>query len=114
VKPLNKEIEELALRINEELKNEEIVKEFFKYQEAIRKSNLDEMEEEIKILQQKIVNALNDNKMDEYEKLKDEYYQLKSEYDSHPLLVNYQYLTESVNDLLQQIAFIIDKELNEK
>jgi cell fate (sporulation/competence/biofilm development) regulator YmcA (YheA/YmcA/DUF963 family) len=52
--------------------------------------------------------------MDEYEKLKDEYYQLKSEYDSHPLLVNYQYLTESVNDLLQQIAFIIYKELNEK
>lgn len=114
MKPLNKEIEELALRINEELKNEEVVKEFFKYQDAINKSNLEEIEEEIKLLQKRIVNALDENKMDEYQKLKEEYYKLKSEYDNHPLLVNYKYLTESVNDLLQQIAFIIYKELNEK
>lgn len=114
MKLLNKEIKELALKINEELKNEEVVKEFFKYQDAINKSNLEEIEEEIKLLQKRIVNALDENKMDEYQKLKEEYYKLKSEYDNHPLLVNYKYLAESVNDLLQQIAFIIYKELNEK
>lgn len=114
MKLLNKEIEELAIKINEELKNDPAVVEFFKYQKAINNSDLLNKEEEIKELQQKIVNALDANEMDEYELLKKDYEVLKDYYDNHPLLVNYKYLAESVNDLLQQIAFIIDEDINAK
>ena len=54
MKLLNKEIEELAIKINEELKNDPAVVEFFKYQKAINNSDLLNKEEEIKKLQQKL------------------------------------------------------------
>jgi cell fate (sporulation/competence/biofilm development) regulator YmcA (YheA/YmcA/DUF963 family) len=103
---------ELAINLNNELKNDAVVVEYLNYKRAINNSNLLNVENDLKQLQKLIVQALDDERMIEYEDYKRKYNELKTSYENNPLYVNYHYSLENVNELLQQIAFIIDKEIN--
>ncbi len=105
-------VKELAIKLNEELKNDPNVVEYLSYKKAISNSNLLEVEEKLKELQKLIVQTLDEERMEEYEDYKAKYEELKALYENNPLYVNYHYALDNVNDLLQQIAYIIDKEIN--
>ena len=83
-------IEELARKLNQEILALEVVQEYQKYEKLV----------------------LNDEKLKQLEKAKQddrvtktiqEYQEKKAYYENHPLVVNYLYLQNEVNEILQTI-----------
>ena len=107
-------VEQAAQAINDYILNQEVVKEYKQY-EAMLQSNteLKELEEKLKLLQKQIVNqkANQDPNVDETIA---KYQGLKQYFDQHPLVVNYLYLKEEVDQLLQEINNRINLELSIK
>lgn len=65
-------------------------------------------EEELKLMQKDMVQFLNDQRYDDYQATKRNYEQLKQEFDSDPAVVQYQLVKEDLNDLLIEIAQLIE------
>ena len=76
-------IEELARKLNQEILALEVV-------------------QELKVLQKKIVNQKS-KQDDRVTKTIQEYQEKKAYYENHPLVVNYLYLQNEVNEILQTI-----------
>ena len=89
-------IEELARKLNQEILALEVVKEYQKYEK------LKQLEKELKVLQKKIVNQKS-KQDDRVTKTIQEYQEKKAYYENHPLVVNYLYLQNEVNEILQTI-----------
>ena len=89
-------IEELARKLNQEILALEVVQEYQKYEK------LKELEKELKVLQKKIVNQ-KAKQDDRVTKTIQEYQEKKAYYENHPLVVNYLYLQNEVNEILQTI-----------
>lgn len=96
-------IEELSLKLNQMILEEPIVQEFKKYERLIdNNEQLKDQEQEIKNLQKKIVQQKANQ--DENVQTTIALYQKKKEaFENHPLIVNYLYLKEEVDELLQTI-----------
>jgi len=92
-------IEELARKLNQEILALEVV-------QPVLKSKLDnpkeQLEKELKVLQKKIVNQ-KAKQDDRVTKTIQEYQEKKAYYENHPLVVNYLYLQNEVNEILQTI-----------
>lgn len=104
-------IENLALKLNEIILNEPVVQEYKKYEYLIiNNKKLKADEEMLKKLQKKIVNqkAAQDEHVVETIAL---YKKKKNEFENHPLVVNYLYLKQEVDDLLQTINSMINNQL---
>ena len=114
-------IEELARKLNQEILALEVVQEYQKYEklvlndeklkqlekEQLKSDDLDEetraeLEKELKVLQKKIVNQ-KAKQDDRVTKTIQEYQEKKAYYENHPLVVNYLYLQNEVNEILQTI-----------
>ena len=107
-------IEKAAKDLNNYILEQEIVKEFKLYDKKIKENKeLRELEEKIKLLQKQIVNqkAKQDSSVSETIAI---YQQLKAQFDEHPLVVNYLYLKNEVDQLLQEINQRINLELSMK
>ena len=89
-------IEELARKLNQEILALEVVQEYQKYEK------LKQLEKELKVLQKKIVNQ-KAKQDDRVTKTIQEYQEKKAYYENHPLVVNYLYLQNEVNEILQTI-----------
>ena len=88
MKKLNKEIEDKAKRLNQWILNQEVVKEYQKYEQLIKNnSSLHQLEEELKDLQQKIVMSKHQNI--DCEIIMKEYQQKRKSFDENPLVHNY-------------------------
>lgn len=100
-----------AKELNDYLLNLELIKEYQKYERLIEKNQeLKELEKKMKSLQKTIVRQ----KANQDETVVDTitvYQKIKAEFENHPLVVNYLYLKEEVNDLLQSINGYINQEL---
>lgn len=96
-------IEELARKLNQEILALEVVQEYQKYEKLVlNDEKLKRLEKELKVLQKKIVNQK--AKQDErVTKTIQEYQEKKAYYENHPLVVNYLYLQNEVNEILQTI-----------
>lgn len=104
-------IERLALQLNEKILSEPAVQEFKKYEQLIQKNEqLKKDEVQLKQLQKKIVwqKAHQDENI---QQTIAEYQKKKDEFESHPLVVNYLYLKQEVDDLLQSINAMINNQL---
>lgn len=108
---MNKELKEKALELNQWLLSQEVVIEYQKYEKAIMNNPyLSKKEEKLKELQKEIVNRkYKDEKCDS---LIQEYEMMKEEFFHHPIVHNYLLLKEEVNQLVQQINFIINNEIS--
>lgn len=97
--------------INNYLLNLEVIKEYQKYENLIyQNEELKRLEDKIKNYQKKIVNQK--AKMDEnVDKTIEEYHKLKNEFENHPIVVNYLYLKEEVDEILQSINSYINGQL---
>ena len=96
-------IEELARKLNQEILALEVVQEYQKYEKLVlNDEKLKQLEKELKVLQKKIVNQK--SKQDDLvTKTIQEYQEKKAYYENHPLVVNYLYLQNEVNEILQTI-----------
>lgn len=90
----------------------EVVQEFQKYEKLVHDNQeLIDMEKKLKVLQKKIVNQK--AKQDETVSETIQKYQiLKEQFETHPLVVNYLYLQEEVNGLLQMVNDSINAQLS--
>lgn len=96
-------IEELAQKLNQEILGLEVVQEYQKYEKLVlNDEKLKQLEKELKVLQKKIVNQ-KARQDDDVTKTIQEYKEKKEYYENHPLVVNYLYLQNEVNEILQTI-----------
>ena len=96
-------IEELARKLNQEILALEVVQEYQKYEKLVlNDEKLKQLEKELKALQKKIVNQ-KAKQDDGVTKTIQEYQEKKAYYENHPLVVNYLYLQNEVNEILQTI-----------
>lgn len=96
-------IEELARKLNQEILDLEVVQEYQKYEKLVlNDEKLKQLEKELKSLQKKIVNQ-KAKQDDGVTKTIQEYQEKKAYYENHPLVVNYLYLQNEVNEILQTI-----------
>ena len=96
-------IEELARKLNQEILASEVVQEYQKYEKLVlNDEKLKQLEKELKVLQKKIVNQ-KAKQDDRVTKTIQEYQEKKAYYENHPLVVNYLYLQNEVNEILQTI-----------
>lgn len=96
-------IEELAQKLNQQILDLEVVQEYQKYEKLVlNDEKLKQLEKELKALQKKIVNQKakqDDGVLNTIQK----YQEKKEYYENHPLVVNYLYLQNEVNEILQTI-----------
>ena len=96
-------IEELAQKLNQQILDLEVVQEYQKYEKLVlNDEKLKQLEKELKALQKKIVNQKakqDDGVLNTIQK----YQEKKEYYENHPLVVNYLYLQNEVNEMLQTI-----------
>lgn len=96
-------IEELAQKLNQEILDLEVVQEYQKYESLVlNDEKLKKLEKELKALQKKIVNQKAKQDDDVLNTIQ-EYNKKKEYYENHPLVVNYLYLQNEVNEILQTI-----------
>ena len=96
-------IEELARKLNQEILALEVVQEYQKYEKLVlNDEKLKQLEKELKVLQKKIVNQ-KAKQDDRVTKTIQEYQEKKAYYANDPLVVNYLYLQNEVNEILQTI-----------
>lgn len=96
-------IEELARKLNQEILALEVVQEYQKYEKLVlNDEKLKQLEKELKVLQKKIANQKS-KQDDRVTKTIQEYQEKKAYYENHPLVVNYLYLQNEVNEILQTI-----------
>ncbi len=96
-------IEELARKLNQEILDLEVVQEYQKCEKLVlNDEKLKQLEKELKVLQKKIVNQ-KAKQDDSVTKTIQEYQEKKAYYENHPLVVNYLYLQNEVNEILQTI-----------
>ena len=96
-------IEELARKLNQEILALEVVQEYQKYEKLVlNDEKLKKLEKELKVLQKKIVNQ-KAKQDDRVTKTIQEYQEKKAYYENHPVVVNYLYLQNEVNEILQTI-----------
>ena len=97
-------IEELARKLNQEILALEVVQEYQKYEKLVlNDEKLKQLEKELKVLQKKIVNQ-KAKQDDRVTKTIQEYQEKKAYYENHPVVVNYLYLQNEVNEILQTIT----------
>ena len=96
-------IEELARKLNQEILALEVVQEYQKYEKLVlNDEKLKQLEKELKVLQKKKDNQ-KAKQDDRVTKTIQEYQEKKAYYENHPLVVNYLYLQNEVNEILQTI-----------
>ena len=105
---MNKEIEEKAKALNQWILDQEVVKEFQKYETLIHNNpDLLNTEEELKDIQKQIVNAKHQGLIESYENK-------RKLFDENPIVYNYLLLKQEVNDLVTQIQDDINEQLQKK
>ena len=110
---MNKEIQEKAKALHDWILEQEVVKEFQRYETLIENhQELKELEQELKDLQKQIVKVKHED-MDASE-LVQNYQKKKQLYDENPLIYNYFLLKQEVNILFQEITSEINTKLSKK
>ena len=110
MKQLNRSYD-YAKELNQYLLELEVIKEYQKYERLIHQdSQIEKLETKMKAYQKKIVNQ----KAHQDETVVStiaKYQEIKDEFENHPLVVNYLYLKQEVDELLQTINTYINGQL---
>lgn len=102
---------EYAQELNDYLLNLDVIKEYQEYERLIHQDDkIKKLEIKMKAYQKKIVNQ-KANRDERVVKTIEEYQKIKDEFENHPLVVNYLYLKQEVDSLLQSINTYINGQL---
>lgn len=100
-----------AKQVNDYLLNLEVIKEYQRYEQLIDQDDkIKKLEVKMKAYQKKIVNQ-KANQDETVVKTIAKYQAIRTEFENHPLVVNYLYLKEEVNEILQSINNYINGQL---
>lgn len=101
-------VEDKAKELNNWLLNQELIKEYKKYETLIKKHpEISKQQKTLKAMQKKIV--IEKSKDHDCSSLIHEYELMKEQYYNNPIVNNYIVLKEEVNNLIQQINNIINQ-----
>ena len=110
---MNKNIQDKSKALNQWILDQEIVKEYQRYETLVQNNQeLKALEEELKHLQRQIVQAK--HRQEDCQEIIQEYQMKKKDFDENPLIYNYLALKIEVNTLLNQIQDDINLELKKK
>ena len=99
-------LDELISSINDELKQEECVKQYFYYKNIVESDEaLKQLDSDVKFHQKEM--CKNKNNPEVYAKEKAIYEELKNKLDENPILINYQIAKEEVYSLLVDIKNVL-------
>ena len=99
-------LDELISSINDELKQEECVKQYFYYKNIVENDDtLRRLDSDVKFHQKEM--CKNKNNPEVYAKEKAIYEELKNKLDENPILINYQIAKEEVYSLLVDIKNVL-------
>lgn len=102
---------EIALCLNKEILDLDIVREYKAYQlELDSNEALKQLEKNLKKLQKEIVKKRY-NKDSDIDSYIENYESLKKQFDSHPIVINYMFCIQEVDDILQNINLKINNEI---
>lgn len=105
---MNSHVRELALKLNQEIKESEAYKDYLFYEQLIKNNEaLKKEETALKQLQQKLVNATY-HQSDDEDLIRQEYEKRMKAYLQHPLVNNYKMAVEALNELLQYVKDYIN------
>lgn len=105
---MSKEVEQAAIELKQALDSSKIVQEYNQLAEQIASSTeLNEMEAELKKLQQQLVDTLDKNLETAHAIVLKQYEELRKSYDNHPLYQNYLNYKEEINELLKEVSDIV-------
>lgn len=110
MKQLNRSLD-YAKQLNDSLLDLEVIREYQKYEQLINQDDkIKKLEIKMKAYQKKIVNQ-KASQDETVIKTIAEYQKIRAEFENHPLVVNYLYLKEEVNEILQSINSYINGQL---
>ena len=96
-------IKEISLKLNEEIKATKQFQEYQSLAKQVKKNEaLKKQEEMLKAMQKQIV-SMTYNQDEGVEIVKKNYKEALENYKNHPLIVNYRYALENLNELLQYV-----------
>ena len=98
---MNKELADKCKELNQTLKADPMVKEYYDLKDKLNDTSYEQLEERIKELQKKLVNKIDQG--EDGTEIKEELKVLHDQYFNSPLVVNYSYLMEQVNLLYQYV-----------
>ena len=99
-------LDELISSINDELKQEECVKQYFYYKNIIENDeSLKQLDIEMRFHQKEM--CKNKNNPEVYSKEKTLYEELKNKFDNNPVLINYQIVKDEVYSILVDIKNVL-------
>ena len=99
-------LDELISSINDELKQEECVKQYFYYKNIVENNELlKQLDSEVRFHQKEM--CKNKNNPEVYAKEKALYEELKNKFDNNPILINYQIAKEEVYSILVDIKNVL-------
>lgn len=100
----------IAKKLNEQLKELEVSKLYFSLKETISKDEyLTKLLEVIKITQNEMKQHLKNNDIKSYNASKQSLEILKKEFYENPLINNYMVIKNELNDVLEQIVYILSE-----
>lgn len=110
---MDNRLSELIEELRTELKDTPEYKRYFRLKSFIdAHPDYVAREEELKLLQKDMVQTLNDREYDVYQQHKQAYESKKDSFDNDPAIVEYQLAKEDLNDLLIEIAQLIESAIN--
>lgn len=99
-------LDEIISSINDELKNEECVKQYFYFKNIIENDKeFSKLDSDVRFHQKEM--CKNKNNPDVYAKEKAIYEELKNKLDNNPILINYQIARDEVYSLLVDIKNVL-------
>lgn len=107
---VDKEVKKAVDELKKAFDRDELIQEYRLLANKIAESSeIQTLEKELKDLQQKLCNYLDQNLKELYEETKEKYQELKKVYLENPLVNNYQVLKEQVDELLKEVSEILSK-----
>ncbi|MBQ0009203.1 MAG: YlbF family regulator [Firmicutes bacterium] len=99
-------LDELISSINDELKQEECVKQYFYYKNLVENDDtLKQLDKDVRFHQKEM--CKNKNNPEVYAKEKALYEELKNKFDNNPVLINYQIAKDEVYSILVDIKNVL-------
>ncbi len=106
---MNDSVKQAAQQLHHALKHDPLIQEYNRLAALIQANpSIQQQETQLKEMQQAMVHLLDEHQEGAYQKKLVEYQQAKVAFEEHPLLHNYLGLKEEVNDLLQELAALIN------
>lgn len=113
MKKLNKDVQDKALALNRWILSQEVVQEYQRYEHLIQsQTDLCDWEAYLKQLQQAIVQKK--HRGEDCQELVENYQYQKQHFDENPIVYNYLFFKNEVNELINQIQNEINLELQKK